>query len=69
MRDEILSGRIPLDGEMREVTVLVADLRGFTPMVESTPPKEVVKIMNSYFREMAESDSRAERACASVYRR
>mgnify|MGYP002641008718 CR=1 FL=1 len=55
VRDEILSGRIPLDGEMREVTVLFADLRGFTPMVESTPPKEVVKIMNSYFREMAEA--------------
>ena len=43
VRDEILSGRIPLDGEMREVTVLFADLRGFTPMVESTPPKEVSK--------------------------
>ena len=55
VRDEILSGRIPLDGVMMEVTVLFADLRGFSPMVESTPPKEVVNIMNSYFREMAEA--------------
>ncbi len=53
VRDEILSGRIPLDGEMKEVTMLFADLRNFTPMVEATPPKEVVKIINSYFREMA----------------
>lgn len=53
IRDEILSGRIPLDGEMKEVTVLFADLRNFTPMVEATPPKEVVKIMNGYFKEMA----------------
>ena len=53
VRDEILSGRIPLDGEMKEVTVLFADLRNFTPMVESTPPKDVVKIINGYFEEMA----------------
>jgi adenylate cyclase len=52
IRDEILSGRIPLDGEAREVTVLFADIRNFTPMVESTPPKEVVGIINQYFEEM-----------------
>jgi len=55
VRDEILSGRIPLDGELKKVTVLFADLRNFTPMVEATPPKEVVRIMNSYFREMADA--------------
>ena len=55
VRDEILSGRVPLDGELREVTVLFADLRGFTPMVERIPPKEVVKILNQYFREMDEA--------------
>jgi adenylate cyclase len=55
VRDEILSGRIPLDGEAREVTVLFADLRNFTPMVESTPPKEVVRVINRYFQEMEEA--------------
>ena len=55
VRDEILSGRIPLDGELKEVTVLFSDLRDFTPMVETTQPKEVVKIMNTYFKEMAEA--------------
>ena len=55
VRDEVLSGRIPLDGEIKEVTVLFADLRNFTPMTEENNPKLVVKIMNSYFKEMAEA--------------
>ena len=55
VRDEVLSGRIPLDGEMKEVTILFADLRDFTPMTESHDPKLVVKIMNSYFKEMADA--------------
>lgn len=53
IRDEILSGRIPLDGELKNVTVLFSDLRDFTPLVASTQPKEVVKIINGYFEEMA----------------
>jgi adenylate cyclase len=52
IRDQILSGGISLDGEHREVTVLFADLRNFTPLVERTPPREVVKIINRYFEEM-----------------
>ncbi len=52
IRDEILSQRIPLDGELKDVTVLFADLRNFTPLVEQTSPKEVVKIINRYFEEM-----------------
>ncbi|MBN1102423.1 MAG: adenylate/guanylate cyclase domain-containing protein, partial [Deltaproteobacteria bacterium] len=55
IRDEILAGRVPLDGEMKQVSVLFADLRDFTPMVEANPPKEVVKIINGYFREMSEA--------------
>jgi adenylate cyclase len=52
IRDEILGGRIPLEGELREATVLFADLRNFTPFVESMPPKEAVKIINGYFQAM-----------------
>jgi adenylate cyclase len=55
VRDEILSGKVPLDGELREVTVLFADLRDFTPLSERLSPKEVVKILNLYFREMEEA--------------
>ena len=52
IRDEILAGRIPLDGEIKDVTVLFADIRNFTPLTESIPPKTVVDIINRYFSEM-----------------
>jgi adenylate cyclase len=55
VRDEILSGRIPLDGEVKEVTVLFADLRGFTGLVETMPTRLLVKIINGYFEKMAEA--------------
>ena len=55
IRDEVLSGRIPLDGERKDVTILFSDLRNFTPMTENNDPKIVVKIMNLYFKEMAEA--------------
>jgi class 3 adenylate cyclase/uncharacterized membrane protein affecting hemolysin expression len=52
IRDEILSGRIPLNGERREATVLFADLRGFSSYVEENPPEEVIKSMKAYFTAM-----------------
>jgi len=55
IRDQIIEGRIPLDGENKDVTVLFADLRDFTTLAESKTPKEVVKIINGYFSEMAEA--------------
>jgi adenylate cyclase len=55
IRDEILAGRVSLDGEMKRVTMLFSDLRNFTPFVETTHPKQVVTIMNQYFSEMAEA--------------
>ena len=55
IRDEILKGEIPLDGEIKEVTILFADLRDFTSLVESTPPKKIIKIINDYFSDMADA--------------
>ena len=52
VRDEILAGRVSVEGEQRDVTVLFADLRDFTPWVESTEPREVVRDLNGYFAEM-----------------
>jgi adenylate cyclase len=52
IRDEILSGRLALEGEMKEASVLFADIRGFTRLVEKTPPPAVVKILNRYFARM-----------------
>ncbi len=55
VRDEILSGRIPLDGELKQVTVLFADLRNFTGLVENEDPRIVVRLLNRYFSEMTEA--------------
>jgi adenylate cyclase len=52
IRDEILAGGIALQGEPREVTILFADIRDFTPWVEASDPREVVRDLNSYFTEM-----------------
>jgi len=52
IRDEILAGRIALQGEPREVTILFADIRDFTPWVEASDPREVVRDLNAYFTEM-----------------
>ncbi|MGH7333007.1 MAG: adenylate/guanylate cyclase domain-containing protein [Candidatus Rokuibacteriota bacterium] len=49
VRDEILAGRVVLEGQAREVTILFADLRDFTPWVEARDPREVVRDLNTYF--------------------
>jgi class 3 adenylate cyclase len=53
IRDEILAGA--LEPQTREVTVLFADLRDFTPWVEATAPAEVVRDLNAYFSEMEQA--------------
>lgn len=42
-----------LGGEEREVTVLFADLRGFTPLSETLPPREVLGLLNRYLDRMS----------------
>jgi len=58
VRDEILSGNIPLDGEKKRVTALFCDLRNFTALTEKHDPKLIIKIMNHYFKEMDEAIQR-----------
>lgn len=41
--------RAELGGEVVEVTVMFADLRGFTPFSEKTPPHTVVDMLNAAF--------------------
>ena len=55
VRDEILGGRVTLSGELKEVTVLFADLRDFTRLVKTLPPREVVTVINTYFKSMSEA--------------
>src|SRR5262245_29180745 len=52
IRDEILAGRVTLEGQLREATILFADIRDFTPWVEASDPREVVRDLNAYFTEM-----------------
>jgi len=52
IRDEILAGRVSLAGTQAEVTILFCDLRDFTPWVEATDSREVVRDLNAYFSEM-----------------
>lgn len=46
-------GEIPLGGNRAVVTVLFADIRGFTSFSEKRDPQQVVSILNSYFAVMA----------------
>jgi len=43
-----------LDGELRNVTVLFCDIRGFTPLSEQLSPKEVVDFLNTYYTLMTD---------------
>ncbi len=53
--DVVLQGGLDLGGEMRQVTILMADIRGFTSMSEEMAPKTVVKLLNRYFTAMVEA--------------
>lgn len=54
--DRILKEKdfLNLKGEKRVVTVLFADIRGFTPLAESLPPEKVLEILNKYFSKMVD---------------
>jgi len=49
---EILSMKPFEGGEVRRVTLLFADLRGFTSLAERLPPRDVLKAINNYFSAM-----------------
>ncbi|MEW6529208.1 MAG: adenylate/guanylate cyclase domain-containing protein [Thermodesulfobacteriota bacterium] len=43
---------VNLRGELRDVTVLVSDLRGFTPMTEALEPTSTLAVINRYLEKM-----------------
>ncbi|MGC9455149.1 MAG: adenylate/guanylate cyclase domain-containing protein [Phycisphaerae bacterium] len=45
-------GVTALGGARRNVTVLFADIQGFTPMAALIPPERVVQLLNAYFTEV-----------------
>ena len=45
-------GALTLGGEIRTVTILMSDLRGFTVMSERLKPEQVIRILNMHFSGM-----------------
>jgi adenylate cyclase len=52
IRDQILAGRIPLQGDRQVATLLFSDLRDFTSYVEANDSEEVIRSMREYFTAM-----------------
>jgi len=53
LAEKILTSRSALEGERKQVTVLFADLVGFTPISERVDPSALVRILNGYFERMS----------------
>ena len=56
--EELISGKIELGGELREVTTLFCDIRGFTELTEGMPPREVFDFLNEHMTALTEVVSR-----------
>jgi class 3 adenylate cyclase len=60
LSDEVVSDLLSspasakLGGEQRKVTLLMSDLRGFTPLTEGLSPEQVLRLLNSYLGTMAD---------------
>jgi adenylate cyclase len=54
--EQVISGRLEVKkgGELRETTILFADIRGFTSISECCEPQVVVDALNEYFERMVE---------------
>jgi adenylate cyclase len=50
--EAVLSGRVPLEGERREVSILFQDIRGFTSLSERLDPAVLLKLLNEFFTEV-----------------
>lgn len=60
LSDEVVAGLLAtpegprLGGEQKKVTLLMSDLRGFTPLTEGLSPDQVLRLLNSYLGAMAD---------------
>jgi class 3 adenylate cyclase len=52
--ERIASGGLLASGERREVTVMFADICGFTRLSENLDPAVVIEILNGYYRSITE---------------
>ena len=60
--EQLVAGKLHLEkgGELREVTMLFSDIRGFTSMSEKQEPAEIVHMLNEYFELMVDVLFRAQ---------
>ncbi len=54
--DDILedASKLKLGGELREVTILFSDIRGYSTMSEGMSPEETIRLLNEYFGAMSD---------------
>jgi adenylate cyclase len=50
--ERIIADGIATDAETKDVTILFADLKGFTPLAERLEPARLVEVLNGYFERM-----------------
>jgi adenylate cyclase len=50
--EAVLTGRVPLQGERREVSILFQDIRGFTSLSERLDPGVLLRLLNQFFTEV-----------------
>jgi adenylate cyclase len=50
--ERIIADGVATDAETKEVTILFADLKSFTPMAERLEPERLVMLLNGYFERM-----------------
>jgi class 3 adenylate cyclase len=52
---EILKGDVHLGGEEKEVTMLFADIRGFTQLTQKMPPHDVIHLLNTCMTKLSQA--------------
>jgi hypothetical protein len=69
LADKILTAKSALEGERRQVTVLFADMKGFTTLAEHLDPEEVHQIISHCFELITSEVHRFEGTINQLYRR
>jgi class 3 adenylate cyclase len=44
----VVEGQLALGGELRDISVLFCDIRGFTAYTQTMPPEEVIEMLNEH---------------------
>jgi len=46
--EQLMAGKIPLGGELRDVTIIFCDIRGYTALSAGRDPREVIELLNTH---------------------